>query len=463
MEQVQEKDVEKRAMGADKIKEIADFIIDNNGTNYELYSKLDTITSAKTKYTGELYDENQKNIPNNYREAIKIFREEVLAKFGNKVKLLTLTGSCARECVHDGYSDIDAIIVIEPYDKDTRIVLNDIVKQIPIKIGTTVFSERELYDDEVDTKTKYAIYKMEQGDFQPLIYDSTLNLTKYTFDDIKLAYRECMPSELHSLRRSLYDENEKNYDVIFKNLSHIMRNILIQNGIDCLDYYDVYTKFASLYNLPEFDTEQFIKGENKSQIFNYANIVVDMISNPINIKENKNMESNNKRITSRGLLVIQDESGKECLALVHRLKPSKTNPEIIDDFFVVPGGGVEEGEKVEETAVREIQEELGIQSETIRLLYTQENETNVHNYFLCKYVDGKFGTGTGPEFTDPEHIKKGGHYIPTLIPLTEIYNTNLVPSELKNALQVDLALTGFNMENIKYRDISKVQEQEIEK
>ncbi|SHH84267.1 NUDIX domain-containing protein [Sporanaerobacter acetigenes] len=236
-----------------------------------------------------------------------------------------------------------------------------------------------------------------------------------------------------------------------------MRIVLIQNGIDCLDYHDVYTKFASLYNLPEFDTEQFIRGKNKSQIFNYANIIVDMISKPINIKENKDMEGNNKRITSRGLLIIQDESGKEkeCLALVHRLKLSKTNPEIIDDFFVVPGGGVEEGEKVEETAVREIQEELGIQAETIRLLYTQENETNIHNYFLCKYVDGKFGNGIGPEFTDPEHIKKGGHYIPTLIPLTEIYNTNLVPSELKNALQVDLALTGFNIENIKYRDISK--------
>ena len=59
MEQVQAKDAEKRAMGADKIKEIADYVIDNNGTNYELYSKLDTITSAKTKYTGELYDKKQ--------------------------------------------------------------------------------------------------------------------------------------------------------------------------------------------------------------------------------------------------------------------------------------------------------------------------------------------------------------------------------------------------------------------
>lgn len=112
--------------------------------------------------------------------------------------------------------------------------------------------------------------------------------------------------------------------------------------------------------------------------------------------------------------------------------------------------------------MREIQEELGIQSEATRLLYTQENETNVHNYFLCKYVGGQFGTGTGPEFTNSEHIKKGGHYIPTLIPLTEIYNINLVPSELKKALQSDLVLNGFNMGNIRYRDISKVPEQDEE-
>jgi len=56
--------------------------------------------------------------------------------------------------------------------------------------------------------------------------------------------------------------------------------------------------------------------------------------------------------------------------------------------------------------MREIKEELGIDSEVIKLLYTQENDTNIHNYFLCRYIGGEFGTGTGPEFTDPTHIKK---------------------------------------------------------
>ncbi len=169
------------------------------------------------------------------------------------------------------------------------------------------------------------------------------------------------------------------------------------------------------------------------------------------------MVSNNKRITSRGLLVIQDESGKECLALVHRLKPSKTDPVFLYDYYVVPGGGVEEGEEAEETVVREIQEELGIRVDIIRLLYTQEDDTNAHYYFLCKYVYGEFGAGDGPEFTDPEHIKNGGQYIPTLIPLTEIHNINLVPTELKNALQNDLTLSEYKVMDIKYRDISTLQ------
>lgn len=460
MGQVQAKDIRKKEMGADKIKDIADFVVNNNGTSYELYNKLDTIVSEKNKYIGQLYDEDKKNIPNEYRQAIKVFRETIYTKFGNKVKLLMLTGSCARECVHGGYSDIDVIMVVEPYDKETRNILNDIVKKIPIKVGTTIFSEKELQSGELDTKTKYAIYKMEQGDFQPLIYDNMLNLKKYTFDDIKLAYRECMPSELHSLRRTLYENDEKNYDLIFKNLSHIMRNILIQNGIDCLDYHEVYKKFASLYNVPEFDTEEFIKGKNKFIIFDYANVIVDMISSPINVKENESMENNDKRETSRGLLIMKDKNEKECLALIHRLKPSKINPQIIDDFFVVPGGGVEDGEKIEETAVREIQEELGVQAEVVRILYTQENETNIHNYFLCKYIDGEFGSGTGPEFMDSEYTNKGGKYIPTLIPLDEIHNINLVPMELKCALQNDLVLSRFKMDDIKFRNISKNKEQE---
>jgi len=455
--QVNLKDNEKKAMGADKIKEIADFVIDNNGTNFELYGKLDNIAIDKVVYSGKMYNEDEKNIPPIYRDAIKTFKRNMLSEFGNQIKMLTLTGSCARECVHNDFSDIDVIIVLEPYDQNSRIKINNMLKQIPIKIGTTIYSERELNSNELDTKTKYAIYKMEQGDFQPLIYDTSLKLPKYLINDIQLAYRMSMPSELHSLRRNLYEEDEQNYDTIFKNLSHIMRSILMQNGIDASDYHDVYSKFALTYSVPEFDTEGFIDGNDKFRIFDYANTIIDKLSIPIKEKENEKMETkkdDSKRLTSRGLLVLTNEKGEQCLALVHRLKPKKENPDIIDDFYVTPGGGVEEGERVEETAMREIKEELGIDSEVIKLLYTQENDTNIHNYFLCRYIGGEFGTGTGPEFTDPTHIKKGGQYIPTLIPLTEIYNTHLVPSELKNALQVDLVTSKFNMNNIKSKDIS---------
>lgn len=63
-----------------------------------------------------------------------------------------------------------------------------------------------------------------------------------------------------------------------------MRNILIQNAIDCTDYRDVYTQFAYTYDLPAFATEDFIEGKNKHLIFDYANTVVVWIASQINVK-----------------------------------------------------------------------------------------------------------------------------------------------------------------------------------
>ena len=60
--------------------------------------------------------------------------------------------------------------------------------------------------------------------------------------------------------------------------------------------------------------------------------------------------------------------------------------------------------------------------------------------FLCKYLSGNLGTGTGPEFSgDPKYADRG-LYIPTIVPKEEIRNIRLLPEEFKEQLIKDFEL-----------------------
>lgn len=99
----------------------------------------------------------------------------------------------------------------------------------------------------VDEKTIYAIYEMIIGNYKPTIIDKNLEIPYVSLEDVKQSLENSLPSQLHNLRRKLYDNNNVNYDLIFKDLSHIIRVSLIQEGIDATSYEDVYKKFAKKF------------------------------------------------------------------------------------------------------------------------------------------------------------------------------------------------------------------------
>src|SRR5512142_3292617 len=83
------------------------------------------------------------------------------------------------------------------------------------------------------------------------------------------------------------------------------------------------------------------------------------------------------------------------------------------EYFVFPGGGVDEGESPEQAAIRETMEELGIEV-TIKqkVAEVQLGKKSRQIYFLVEQIGGKFGTGTGEEFeADPDNPQRG-IYIP---------------------------------------------------
>lgn len=99
-------------------------------------------------------------------------------------------------------------------------------------------------------------------------------------------------------------------------------------------------------------------------------------------------------------------------------------------YFVIPGGGVEEGEDITTATMREIDEEIGI---TVRLtdecfkLKTDEKE---EYFFVADYESGEIGTGMGPEFTSRDYDKYGSYEIIT-VGKDEIDSLNLMPPEAK--------------------------------
>ncbi len=77
------------------------------------------------------------------------------------------------------------------------------------------------------------------------------------------------------------------------------------------------------------------------------------------------------------------------------------------DIWMVPGGGIEDGENAEQAAVREVKEETGLDVEVVKLLWHVEEVSETRgqrfvNFFLANKIGGELLLGADPEF-DTEH------------------------------------------------------------
>ena len=128
----------------------------------------------------------------------------------------------------------------------------------------------------------------------------------------------------------------------------------------------------------------------------------------------------------------------EGFALMHRVGVKKRKD--IQDYYTFPGGGLEENESLEEGTIREIKEEFGINVKVIKKLYEMESErfNQKEYFFLCEYIDGQFGTGDGPEFSnDPKYIDSG-KFIPEIIKKEDVEKILLLPEEIKEDFIKDI-------------------------
>ena len=123
-----------------------------------------------------------------------------------------------------------------------------------------------------------------------------------------------------------------------------------------------------------------------------------------------------------GIVLIQDGN----VALIERHRAGL-------NYFVFPGGGVDEGESPEQAAIREAMEELGIQvtiKQKVAEIHFGQKSRQV--YFLAEQTGGEFGTGAGEEFTDSDPTSpEEGIYIPIWMPIDQLpFRQNIYPVDV---------------------------------
>lgn len=134
-----------------------------------------------------------------------------------------------------------------------------------------------------------------------------------------------------------------------------------------------------------------------------------------------------KQLRPRASAIIKYNDG---IILVHRVREDEGRKR---EYYVIPGGGVEEGESIEEATIREVKEEIGIDIKLTDKYYKYYIMNRWQYFYIAEYVSGKVGTGDGPEFTSPDYAKYGSYKI-EVVPFEKIKNINLQPVEIKEII-----------------------------
>ncbi len=121
-----------------------------------------------------------------------------------------------------------------------------------------------------------------------------------------------------------------------------------------------------------------------------------------------------KRVSARGL-VVTDKG----LAVIFR---RKINEQGTKEYYVVPGGGINEGEDIIEGLKRELKEELNLEVEVEDLAFQVETDERIEYFYNCEYISGDFRLN-GEEL---DRMSESNYYEPTFIKLDELNNYDIM-------------------------------------
>lgn len=135
-----------------------------------------------------------------------------------------------------------------------------------------------------------------------------------------------------------------------------------------------------------------------------------------------------KKPTRAVAIIIRDN----CVLLMHRKKQGH-------EYYVFVGGGVDEGETIEEAVVREVMEETSMPTRIIKLLYEHHLTGDSDQYFyLCEYISGEPVLGNANEMESMNTSGDNDYYKPMWVPIADLSRLLLYPLEIRDWLLTDI-------------------------
>src|SRR4030042_310951 len=127
-------------------------------------------------------------------------------------------------------------------------------------------------------------------------------------------------------------------------------------------------------------------------------------------------------------IIVKDDQ----ILLMHRVKKGK-------EYWVLPGGGVEEGETPEETVLREIKEETSLSVRLVKLLYHDLDISNTDgNYYLCQYIKGIPHLDPNSSEQKANDRQNGNWHEIVWVDINKLHKLLLYPIEIRDKLINDI-------------------------
>lgn len=221
-------------------------------------------------------------LPYKYKNTLKGVYTEITTTLKSNLLLFLVTGSCYWGNVIDGWSDIDIILVVKKNDYVVRKILDKISSKYDIHIGTTVFSQFELLSGYLDAKSSYALWCLQKGYLQPVFISDQCKIPSISKEIVNTQLIHKTTELLHSIRRMIYQADFREHKKIYKSLEHIVKHVLVINGIIPRSNTEMFNIFSELLKVKNFDNLAFIEKYKQNEVDNhlikYTSYLLDYLS-----------------------------------------------------------------------------------------------------------------------------------------------------------------------------------------